>query len=1291
MAEIDYSLLGDFLVEAAEHLEEMENQLLELKPGEDNKELCNNIFRPIHTIKGASQFVGLDRVSNLSHRLEDLLDLLRNGELTTTEDIVDVLIEGRDRIAALAKDLETSDVEKTPVDDLVEKVSYIIEHGGELPQELKALQPSFDDDGEQEGAGEAPRDDGLGDLEDMEEDDLDALLAEAEAAESEAGSRDDEFGSEFASELEEGSVEASEDEFQAAFAEESEPLFADEEGVADGLEDFEADDSALSGLESSEQAGDEEAGQDRTAAETSLAGVDLPEITLEEEYDQELFEIFLQQLRDKVTLVAMLSRALEGGGQDLGILEECIHHLARLRSAANYMGYETLTAYYDQWIDHIHDAINGMEDGAGYTPGFMLAQVNGLVSAVPQLREEGLAIEQDDGGFDASEYSGDLGEEAIDDSEVKDFVDQALEHLNDMEQGLLAYEQEPGNAVHLDDVFRAAHTIKGVAQFVGLSRISSVAHRMEDLLARLRQDGGGASDAVITVLMAARDRLEKLTDDLTRGGREQSAVEDVVDALDRALHLQGSTPSPEDISGDDLYGVHTREDEGADQELYQIFLNQLGEQLALIQKDIEHYQDGSDTTAALQEMEQRVRHLRHAAAYMGYEDLIKRYDGWLKELERAHFAITNGEPAPSLDGSWEQLRAIQGMFPDLGEIAKIPEQAAAPRPETAEPGRAEPEKVVPAKGEAEDVAHQKISSESRQDAAGAGGDEDELFVRLTAAMEERPAQDDREYETLHNVFEQMLDNPQEGEQATPAPAATAKPQGQAKPAAQKKGAASPASKPQAAQAKAQPSRPEPKPAPKAEAKAEPAAEKTAALADEESRGQQASPEKAERVFKKSVRVDADKIDSLMNQVGELIVDRSYFYTLYNEMHELQNHLKEDLGIDPRDLKLVRLFTYRLGEAISSLSRTSNDLQEGVMKVRMLPIAQIFNRYPRLIHDLTNRSNKRVNLVIKGEDTELDKMIVEELSDPMIHIIRNAVDHGFEPIDERKRSGKSEEGTLVVEAYQESNHIVIEVRDDGRGIDTARIKAKAMEKKLHNKDELDRMSQRDLMRLIMHPGFSTADTISRTSGRGVGMDVAKKNIEKLNGTIEVESQLGVGTQIRLKIPLTLAIIPALLVRVGADSFTIPLSNVEETLRIYDADTTTIEGTDVVHLRGRTMPIFRLSTLFNLGVEEVSMDKAFVVVVNAGSEQVGLVVDELMGQEEVVIKPLVDYLQERSGFSGATIIGDGRISLILDVYELVNMTASSQINRLRDRERLRKSGTKGKNGGKPGTAGDKAILH
>ena len=275
----------------------------------------------------------------------------------------------------------------------------------------------------------------------------------------------------------------------------------------------------------------------------------------------------------------------------------------------------------------------------------------------------------------------------------------------------------------------------------------------------------------------------------------------------------------------------------------------------------------------------------------------------------------------------------------------------------------------------------------------------------------------------------------------------------------------------------------------------------------------------------------------------------------------------------------------------------------------------------------------------------------------MHIIRNSIDHGIETITERERSGKPTIGTLRLEAYHEGNHVVIKVIDDGKGIDIERIKKKALEKQLLAYDEIERMSDKELTSLIMQPGFSTAPEITRTSGRGVGMDVVKKNVEKLNGTLEVESIFGIQTQIQIKIPLTLAIIPALLVGVSDDLFTIPLSTVDETIRLNKNNIFKIEGIEVFHLRDETIPLLRLTEVFNIESKKET-DKEFAVIVKTGDTQIGLVVDELIGREEVVIKPLEDYLQERTGFSGATILGDGGISLILDIYELIDLCKNKQ---------------------------------
>ena len=334
-----------------------------------------------------------------------------------------------------------------------------------------------------------------------------------------------------------------------------------------------------------------------------------------------------------------------------------------------------------------------------------------------------------------------------------------------------------------------------------------------------------------------------------------------------------------------------------------------------------------------------------------------------------------------------------------------------------------------------------------------------------------------------------------------------------------------------------------------------------------------------------------------------------------------------------------------------------------MKVRMLPISWLFNRYPRLVHDLLRDTDKKIQLQFRGEETELDRMVIEQLADPMIHIIRNAVDHGIESCEDRKRKGKPQSGLLLLEAYHEGSNVIIEVTDDGGGIDLSRIRQKAVEKQLVDRKTLERMDQQGLIDMIMLPGFSTTERVTHTSGRGVGMDVVKRDIEKLNGSLIVDTRQDVGTRIRIKIPLTLAIIPALMIRCAGSHITVPMSAVQETFRLDRGEIFTVDGSEMMHLHDEPLSLIRLSDLLNMPepASARSDGRFFVVVVKAANGRTGLIVDQLLGRQEVVIKPLEDYLQENSGFSGATILGDGSISLIVNVDELVVMAKERESER------------------------------
>ena len=959
MSEIDLSQLPDFIVEATEHLEEMETLLLQLVENPDDLEILNEIFRPVHTIKGSAQFIGLAKVSVLAHRLEDLMDKLRDASMQATPVIVETLIEARDRIVQLVKELEQTQEEESSIDDLIDKLTAILEG------------------------------------------DESSIQAEAPSQPTESKTE--------------------------------EPLSSTSEQV-DG--------------------------------------------SFEEENDEELFSIYLGQLREQTAVIQLAMDDIDNAEDKEARLLACIEAVNKLNSSANYMGYDEVAEFFNGWADSIKEAHKAVAKGKDIALSFMDFYFAELKQLFPQLKQ----------------------------------------HVDQVET-TKSQSNVPGN--------QAAET-----------------------------------------------------------------------------QVSSSAPSPAQSQQFTAPGEGSYEEH--DEELFSIFTNQLQQQVTSLKAITAGIEDATDKSDRLSDCIKILEKLNASASYMGYEDIAEFYEGWIETLEAAAKSISRGKDV-ALSFMDFYFAELKQFFPELDLHAAVSDD------EVTEPESPEPIKI------------QMPDTDDIEAALSASANimhDDDLFSRLSSALDATIHQvSETEVETLNTVFDEMV-SPKKEAKAIPEKAIA-------------------------------PAKPEPEPEPERRV---PTGDRRL---DERRKFEERrrSREGKDKKLKRSLRVDSEKIDILMNQVGELVVDRSYFVQLLNELGELQQHLKGNQNLDQKEQKMLRTFNYRLGEAISGLGRTSNELQEGVMKMRMLPISQIFNRYPRLVHDLTHNSDKKVNLVVSGEETELDKMIVEELSDPLIHIIRNAVDHGIENMEDRKQAGKQPEATLALNAYQESNNIVIEVTDDGRGIDREKIKSKALEKGLFTADELERMSPSEVNRIILTAGFSTADKVSSTSGRGVGMDVVRKNIEKLNGSLEIETKPGIGTRMRVKIPLTLAIIHALMIRTGKDVFAIPLANVDETVRINTDEISTVEGVEVIYLRGQTLPVFRLSSLFSIQSDQ-NTERLYVVIVSSGGQKVGFVVDEMMGQDEVVIKPLVDYVQDKSGFSGATIVGDGRISLILDVYEMVRITAERQ---------------------------------
>ena len=386
----------------------------------------------------------------------------------------------------------------------------------------------------------------------------------------------------------------------------------------------------------------------------------------------------------------------------------------------------------------------------------------------------------------------------------------------------------------------------------------------------------------------------------------------------------------------------------------------------------------------------------------------------------------------------------------------------------------------------------------------------------------------------------------------------------------------------------------------------------------------------------TVRVDVKRLDDLMNQVGELVLER-------NRMIQLNTNFQGEVSLDT--------FSEDFNKLTKRLNFVTSELQMQVLKMRMIPVEKVFKKFPRIVRNLARDLGKEVDLHLSGEETELDRSVVDEIGDPLIHLIRNAMDHGLELPEERIAAGKPRIGTLVLAAAHEGNQIIISIKDDGKGLDPEKIGRKALEKGLVTEEQLAGMMTREILDLIFLPGFSTKEKASDLSGRGVGMDVVRTNIKKLNGIIDIKSDLGKGSEFILKLPLTLAIIQSLLVEVENEIYSIPLSAVMETLKVDQREFHTIGGREMLKLRDMVLPLVRLENVFNISRTGESDSSCYVVVVGVGEKRVGLIVSRLLGQQEVAIKSLGKYLANLPGIAGSTILGDGSVALIVDPVSLV----------------------------------------
>ncbi|BBO87182.1 chemotaxis protein CheA [Desulfosarcina ovata] len=1177
----DHSLTEDFADESREHLEELEGCLLRLESSPSDSELLGAIFRSIHTIKGASEYLGFERIAELTHRLENLLDRFREGRLEVDKVAVDLLIDARDRMDELVGQVETGGRETAQIGDLLERVSAMMEDP--MPGAEQDATPVYEDEADTE-------------LFDIFIEQLVAGLYElvATAGRWADGGTDTETKAALRDQVERLASTANYMGYDALNA-----VYADL-GLA-----VERCDPALPGNANADD-------------ESSLGS----SVTQSIERIRRLFP-------KADALAAIDTRARSAWPGDAEMPDRTIEAPPLNNEAAGTF----LTGSIDDELDFSLEM--DMDD-----------------TDAPPAR-------------DASSSS--LYFAAGDPLLLKDFADESREHLEDLEGCLLRLESAPSDSELLGAIFRSIHTIKGASEYLGFERIAELTHRLETLLDCFREGRLEVDKVAVDLLIDARDRMDELVKQVETGGRETAQIDDLLERV--SAMMEDPMPGVEQ----DATPVY---DDEADTELFDIFIEQLVAGLDELVATADRWADGGTDTETKAALRDQVERLASTANYMGYDALNAVYADLRLAVERCVPALpgnaNTGDGFSLATSVTESIERIRQLFPKADALAAVDTRARSLPCEDPLPAEAHADLETRSSADIDDVlaALPAINEHDREELLSKTLDETFDAMGNDGAADPDPvdAQDDDDpiglnFLTCENNEAEPMPGPgTDDSDAAPLGIMDAFGAEQATPVEKSSRSADMPSLSAAVDAGAElwPRAPEEATLPEA-----PTAPDAPALTDNdfsEPQAQEVSEEApatdgfvARSTVRKSIRVDAQKVDDLMNQVGELVVNRSSFTQIFQEMRDLVHYLGQRFPMDKGDHRLLTGLNTRLMDATTVLGRVTGELQEQVMKVRMLPISRLFNRYPRLVHDLIKASDKKVQLQFQGEETELDRMVIEQLADPLIHVIRNAVDHGIEPCEERKRKGKPGKGTLLLNAYHEGSNVIVEITDDGNGIDLSRIRQKAIEKQLADRETLEQMDQRALINMIMLPGFSTADQITHTSGRGVGMDVVKQSLEKINGVLSIDTRQDVGTRIRIKIPLTLAIIPALMLRCGDSHFTLPLGAVEETLRIDRGEIFTVDGSQMMHLHEEPLPLVRLTDLLKIPVPSAGDDeeRLFVVVVKATTGQTGLIVDALLGRQEVVIKPLEDYLQESSGFSGATILGDGKISLILNVDELVVM--------------------------------------
>ena len=756
------------------------------------------------------------------------------------------------------------------------------------------------------------------------------------------------------------------------------------------------------------------------------------------------------------------------------------------------------------------------------------------------------------------------------------YIDGSKENLDMMDKMLLNLEQNPNDIESVGEIFRAAHTLKGMSATMGFEKVAHLTHEMENILDKLRNRQLSVTAPVIDVLFETFDVLRIL-------------VNDSISAMDSNVNLE-----------------------------------------AISQKLMEAANTGSQTKKAeVQQVQaQPVASKRAPASVTTTAAAPAPVAAGLAELSDIVMNEFEYEVLLEAQQRGSNIFLLQvKLVPDC--LLKAPRAFMVVR--NLEELKCDIIKAVP---ETKDLEEEKFDLSFKMVLVTPTGNADvksgiESITEIESATVMTLKPDDFKISSSDQTNQTqpapVAPPPQPVSQPSPPRAPVVQQQTARKPPPPPPPVATPQTHvppPQRAEAP-----PKPPPAPP-----------TGGAGGKPPAGQPPKPgASTDKRSSQTVRVDMHRLDDLMNLVGELVINRTRLADI-GAAHKLKD----------------------LNETLTRVSQISSSLQNVVMQVRMVPIEQVFDRFPRMVRDLSKKLNKKIDMVVEGKETEMDRTVIDEIGDPMVHIIRNSIDHGIELPADRMARGKSDTGTIHLIARHEGNHVIIEVRDDGRGINPAIVGPLAVKRGLFTQEQIDKMPPEEIVKICFLPGFSTAEVVTDISGRGVGMDAVKAKLDELNGTLDVESKVGEGTRVIIKLPLTLAILPALMVKLGTETYAIPLGSVQETMDITKNDINIVQHQEVTLLRGEVMPIIRLRNVLNVPMqpdEKEKEDELSIVVCSSGEKRAGFMVDELLGQQEIVIKSLGNLLSSLPGIMGATMRGDGSIALILDIPSFFQMKGQS----------------------------------